>query len=355
MAVYFCAYALMGALFAFGSKFLKDRQKKQIIFTASCFAIVFLMFALRHPSMGIDVRYGQSDGYLWSFKNITGKSWWEVITMPKFKNYEKGYVILNKFIGSINNSWQFFLGSVAFLATSPIYLVIYQKSKSPMLSAIIYMGLPAFMLSFSGLRQAIAMGICFLALAFIDRIKPMNIIVFVSLVLLAMTFHITAGLFLIAFPLYHIKLNKIARWISCGVPVILFVLAKPILTVALGLVNKQHQMQYTGAMGLFLIYMAIYVFCCIFAKEEHQGFVNIFFVACCVQALCMWHPYLARLGYYFTLVLVLLLPQIFDTVQNKYLRIIFNVGCAVFFVCFGLRALYNTGWAMSNPYRFFWR
>ena len=73
------------------------------------------------------------------------------------------------------------------------------------------MGLPVFLLNFSGLRQAIAMGITALSFNFIKEKKPVQ---FILLVILASLFHKSAIVFLAMYPIYNIKLDKFGKVMS---------------------------------------------------------------------------------------------------------------------------------------------
>ena len=53
------------------------------------------MLALRHQSMGIDLRYTKYFGYLGRFDAIAETSWSDVFDVS-IANYEKGYIIFNK-------------------------------------------------------------------------------------------------------------------------------------------------------------------------------------------------------------------------------------------------------------------
>lgn len=352
MAIYFCTYAFFGALLVFLNKKIKDNHKRQLIGAVACFAVIFLILALRHPSMGTDLHYGQYGGYLWSFEHLSGKSWYDIITLESHQNYEKGYIILNKLIGWIYPNEQFFLACIAFLTFAPICFVIYKKSSSPVFSAIIYMGLPVFMLSYSGLRQCVAIGICFLSILFIEKKRP---IIFLLTVALAMCFHTTAVLFILAYPLYYLKISKLIRAVSFVIPFLIYIFREPMFSIASRLIGLDLNIDKNNAINLFLLFMALYFFCSLYAKEEHQGLLNIYIIACCIQALAGLHSSIMRAGYYFTLPLVLLLPNIVSSIEDKKTRIIFRAGIFIFFVLFGIMNLYRTDWAMANPYIPFWR
>ena len=113
-------------------------------------------------------------------------------------NFERGFIIYNKLVGFLGTDRQMFLFVTAAVSIVPIMYYLSKNSKNMLLSIIIYLGLPVFLLCFSGLRHAIAIGITSLSMIYI---KEKSLVKFILLVLLASTFHFTAIVFLIAYPI----------------------------------------------------------------------------------------------------------------------------------------------------------
>ena len=169
MTVYFGVYALLFLLHCYQTFSNRTKEKRKRSTAFACFLILFFLMALRHPSMGRDLGNEISEGYLYSFHRIASMSWTKVFNLKEFLNYEKGYIVLNKILASISTEVQFFLGAVALISLVPVYIVVAKRSRSPIISTVVYMGLPVFLLLFSGLRQCIAIAICFCSILLIEK------------------------------------------------------------------------------------------------------------------------------------------------------------------------------------------
>lgn len=140
----------------------EDKDKKRFLYLA--IGLMVLIMGLRAQTMGVDLR-----GYLASFETLNEYSWKEILGLESYLNYERGYIIFNKLVGSIWCNRQFFLFVCAAISIIPVGIVIYKCSPDPLLSIIIYIGLPVFLLNYSGLRQAIAIGILILSFEFMTE------------------------------------------------------------------------------------------------------------------------------------------------------------------------------------------
>lgn len=353
MITYFALYALLffssWALKKFGKRYKYHKR-----FTICGFVLVSSVIALRHPSMGWDLGYGNVfGGYLESFDRINGFSWQEVLNIERFQNYEYGYIVFNKLIGSICNNQQFFLAICAIVSIVPVFYFIYKRSDDSRLSVLIYLGLPVFMLLFSGLRQAIAIGICVLSILFIQNKKPVG---FMLLVLFAMLFHSSAATFLFAYPAYYIKLNKSFRIVSVFLLGIIFAFRKTIFPVLCEWFGYNDvTMDNNGAITLFLVFIAIYVYCFLFGSKADHGYLNLFYIACICQAMAGLHNTVLRVSYYYMLALVILLPSVIKNTKDNTVQIISKIVVPICFIAFALFSFYNSSWAEAYPHYWFWQ
>ena len=317
--------------------------------------LVIAIIGLRHPSMGVDLGYGADSGYLFSFNYLSERSWSEIISLSSYLNYEKGYVILNKLVG-IFHSRQVFLFVCATLSLAPVFYIIGNKSNMVMLSTLIFLGLPCFSISFSALRQAIAVGIVFYSIRFIQSKK---IILFFLTIVIASLFHSSALTFLVAYPLYYFNQTTITKIISFSLLPVVYLLRRPIFLLLCSIFNENPNIDNNKSVTLFIVFSLIYLFAILFYNDkckEENGYINIFYIACFCQAFGGLNSIVMRVGYYFMIILVLLLPKIiagYSIIGKKGAPIIY---CIIFiaFSLFGLYLLSSNTWAMSNPYKFFW-
>lgn len=338
------------SFFLKGYKISKRKNKIGFIFIS--ISVLIFILGFRAQTMGVDLK-----GYLPSFDKLNKASWTQIIHMNSYLNYEKGYVIFNKMVGSVWCDRQFFLFICAACSLLPVGIFIYRNSNHMLFSMVIYMSLPCFLIVFSGLRQGIAIGITMLSVEFIKKKKLLK---FVLLILLASTFHSSAIIFLIAYPLYRLKMNKKMAYASILLLPGIYILRYPVFRI-LSKIFKAHAVpDYNNAINLFLIFVFIYSFCVLFgnrSNEKINGWMNIFFVACACQAMGGVYLTTIRVGYYFMISLCILLPEVFHGMNLKYAerdrKIIYGVLIGLFSV-YGLYVLRHGSWAMSYPYQFFW-
>ena len=364
MAVYFLSYAL---LFAYGclvkTAFTDEKQiNKRIAFVA--FGLLFLLLALRHPSMGIDLGYGEDLGYLSSFQILNEYPLEEVRNIDGIRPYETGYVYFNILVGKLSTHPQALLIACAALSVLPIGWAIGHESDDAGFSAVIYAALPCALLAFSTLRQAIALGLLMLALCCVIRRRPVP---FLLLVVLAAQFHKSAYLFLLAYPVYYVPVNFNWRLVSLAVLGLLYALRFRLYSLV-GLFSRAYgEPDGNGSYHLLLLYVLLYVFCVIYQHYEHgnpdrsgderqiNGLMNVFYCACACQVLGGVHNVATRLGYAFTLSLPLLLPLLIARLRTERDRVLYRGLWMLFFVAFALYGLRSAEWAMANPYYWFWQ
>ena len=318
------------------------------------FTLLFLIFALRHQSMGIDLSYTTRYGYLGSYDIISSYSWYDVINIHNFLNYEKGYIIYNKLISSIYSNRQFFLAVTAFLVLFPPFSVMRKYSCDFELSIVILMGIPVFLQYFSGLRQALAVAFCIYSYNFVVK---KNLLIFISIVLFACCFHSSALVFFVAYPLYYIKINGKFRWISLCVLSVVWIFRITLFPVLASILNKSPEIIDTKAVNLLIFFIIIYVCCFLFAEnnKSSNGLLNYLFVACFVQLFASINSIAMRVGYYYMFFLTLLLPSTikslkFSEDQRRWL----TLGVFIFFYGFCWHSLTTSQSAKAVPYYFFW-
>lgn len=354
MTIYFCLYACIGFA-AIITQYCKTVKLKNRIMCWICFVLLTSLLALRHETMGVDLMHDNNySGYLYSYDKLGAMSWIEVLKLDSYVNYERGFIIFNKLIHFLSGgSRQIFLAVCAVFSILPIALVFDQKSSSPALSFIIYMALPVFLLAFSGLRQSIAIAISLYSLIMIQKKKPLF---FVLLILLATTFHRTAWVFLIAYPAYHLRLNFSVRVFSAFLAPVFYIFRYPLFKIFSSLLKNDATIDNNNAITLLLVFFAIYFFCIFFMddSEEQNGYLNLFFLAILCQTFSGLYSTAIRIGYYFMMLLPLLLPLTISGMKKKNDRVLTTATVLVCFVVFTLFCLSKDSFAETNPYYFFW-
>lgn len=156
--------------------------------TAASGLCLFLVMALRHPSVGTDLPQ-----YQWQYE------------VEYFRSEEIGYSALASLSHALSLSFQQFLAVIAFIIAGSVTLLFCQLALNPFLSFYLHLTIGLFAMSLSGLRQSLAAAI--LILAFLALIRRGRI-AFLLLVATAFTFHNSAIVFL---PLVLIRGFRISR------------------------------------------------------------------------------------------------------------------------------------------------
>ena len=99
--------------------------------------------------------------------------------------------------------------------------VIYNNCEAPGLVIVCLVTMQFFDMYISGLRQTLALAILLFSYKYI---KEKRLFPFALIVLLATTFHYTSLLFIVAYPVAHIRVNKEGRYRLLRVLVVLFLL-----------------------------------------------------------------------------------------------------------------------------------
>lgn len=353
MLIYFFLYGIIAFSFLFGYTHYDDKKKISRNVGMVAFGLLIILLSLRHPTMGVDLGHQNTVGYLPSFEVIAKLPWKTIFTMDGFKNYEAGYIVLNKLIGSIAIDRQFFLFCMAILSLVPIMYTVYKRSESPLFSFIIFMGLPLIQMFFSGMRQIIAIAICTMALRFIEDKK---IIYFIACVLFATLFHYSAIIFLIAYPVFHFKATLQSRIFSFLLLPFIYIFRTPLFLVLSRVLKDEAAPDNNGAVALMLLFLAIYLFCVVFTNYSKQqtGYINLFYIACICQMFSGIYSTAMRAGYYFMIAAIFALPSIVAGLQNDNTRRVCRLAIGCGFILFSFSLLSSDSFAASNPYYFFW-
>lgn len=212
---------------------------------------------------------------------------------------------------------------------------------------------------FSGLRQAIAIGIVSISLIFLFKNK---LLPFIISVLIASTFHVSAIIMLIAYPLCNwVKMSKfkyiLASIISLGV---IFTL-RPILLLVLPLVfGDGKYMNYiikdvAPAYNFFIILVLIFLFTFVNRKDDKLllKYRMLIFCAVLCQSLGFISQEATRIGYYFYLAIPLAIPDVISCMKPRSRRQLYTAGISAFMIFFFFYAN-GGGYLDVIPYAFFW-
>ena len=183
----------------------KNMIQKKFTFII-CF-ILFIICAFRAYSyknyVGIDTQTYYS---MWN-NNLSADT---IHDLLNFVHNDEGYYILGWILGKMNFSFVTILILEAIMYVGIMYKFIIKYSKEPLISLLFFICL-LFTFSMSTIRQSIAMGICLLAYMLYDKYKHQklkSLIIYGLLVMLAISFHKSAIIFVPAILIPKIRYNK---------------------------------------------------------------------------------------------------------------------------------------------------
>jgi hypothetical protein len=268
------------------------------------FFIIFLFLALRYD-------YGNDyAGYLDGFYEVNKYSWIDYTSTKELFHYEAGWVFLNRLFEPLG-----FFAMVAFLAAVNCYLLYrfikkYVPTKYYWLAIFLYTFTPNLMLiQLSAMRQTVAILIFLVAF---DYLYQKKIIPYVLLVLLASTFHSSATILLVVYPLSLMNW-KINNTIAAGILltyISLFFMSEtlaPIINKLIAFYFERYEVyqddKTTLGTGLGLMYFTFLLGFIVFSakkyKLENALIIKLSVINFMITPLSFIIMMIARIGYYF--------------------------------------------------------
>ena len=331
---------------------VKDKQHFYLIPAI----MLILLAGLRHSSVGVDI-----PGYVDKFIEIS-KCEWENLFLKKqiFSHYEPGYIILNKCISLVTKSEQLFLLIMALLVYLPVCVLYYRNTQQSFLALCLYICIPSFVVLFSGLRQAIATS--FIIGSF-QYIKEKKLIKFLFWVAVASLFHQTSLCFLLAYPLYHLRLKKDKYPVVFVLLLLVFLgrnfLLKYLFNFAIFINDKyeSYEIANTSSYTMIAVYLLLLCFSLLFCKDSKNmiSLRNLFLMVIFFQFFASIQTNVARLGYYYLIFFPLYIVQCFEDFNIKEIwarKLIISIVMTVFFLVGWL--LISGAGSMQLEYKFFW-
>ncbi len=357
MKIYIILLLIIILLYIFLFKVFKLKYSKEI-FCGVVFILLTLVQGLRSWNVGNDtknyVRFYEIVKTM-SIKSILLQSNWVI---------EPGYGMLMKVCSLIGINTRFFILIVAMIINGGLMLFIYKYSENPLMSVIIFMGVEFFTLSFTALRQMIAVIIVLNSYTFIRKEKYIK---FIIIILLAATFHKSALIFLPVYFFKNIKISKNNLIIGGCLILLLQVCA---ITIVKFCVEKFYYTSYLSADGsgitqafVMLVYLVlgILIYFKFIDKNEYKDNILFFviYVAFAIQSLTYQLSMLSRLMWYFYIFIVIFLPNVISNVKgsiniiDKKISIKRIVSLCIYFLMILQYLLFSINMYNIIPYSFF--
>lgn len=337
----------------------ENMDNRKTMFVVFSGIVMFVIMGFRHKYVGTDTsqylnRYHMSNFYSWdTFLH------WDV-----WLTKEYGFVFVCKLLYSLHLPDQLFLICYALFISISISKLIAKYCKNPFWGFYLHTTIGLFTMSMSGMRQAIACCICWLAMDYILEKKPVK---FFLMVLLASTFHQSAIFFAVFYFARYIKIKKISGWLltACAVSCIFL---RPILIPILSYFMPEKYEKYGMVSDkypinplLVLIAILIPMFCLFFwerrkiKSEREEQLYSLYytgsFLYAMITILSLSSNMIGRMNQYFYIFNVILLGNIITDIEDRNTRYV-----ASFFAIILPGYMFFKSQSLGiSPYYFFWQ
>lgn len=342
MKIYFIMLILI-----FICSFIKNKciQKRVI------FSIFFLVSSLRYIYLGTD-----TFSYISYFRRFSRSTFKELFL--KQQSIERGFAIFNKVLGLISKNERYFLVMIAIIVMILITKFIYDNSKIPWFSFFLFLSLGFFTASLNILRQVLAVLIMINTL---DYIRKRNIKKFLFYYFIAISIHITAAIFILAYILYPIKVNLNYIYFTLLITGLIHLYADKILILLFTFSNK-YSLRYTSHLnsgqgkGMLIMIVGVLSLGYVLEKLEIKRDRNVMFyhmltLAVFLQIIALKFSLFVRVVNYFSIGLIIFIPNIVNKIERKDLKFLVVIGICLI-TSFYLYMILDKNLSKVVPYRF---
>ena len=339
--IYLMSFALVVAFLGFAPPRYGLQRNNYKNYIWICGALMLFVTAFRTPYTGS----GDTYAYVYNYRYLQ--------SFPTFREYYdrfmEGYDLMSSEAGYYYLMWQlghiFKNGQTAIMVSSLLITVstcvfIFRNSKDIPLSLTIYVCLGLFTFNMNGMRQAMAMSICLFAY---ELAKGKKTVPFILTVLLAMLFHKTALCF---FPVYFLPRlkNNLGSWVFYILGLIVCLLfVDQIIAGYYELSGEDYSKNAAadgGGLFVILLYLGTIVLTLYKIYVVQRPSARVALLATLAGFTAYLSRYigsdiLERVSYYYFYFPVLLIPEVFqelDDEEYKTIKIFFVLGAVLLFV-----------------------
>ena len=315
------------------------------------FAILTLLLVLRSESVGRDLK-----NYHILYSSYSRMTWQRILEQPG----EILFIIYNKLLGACGASYQMYLAITAILTMIPIAHVYGKTSEDALFSIVLFINMSTFLMLFSGIRQAIVIGLGMIAY---EYVKSKRLFPFLLLVFFGYFIHNSAFMLLFMYPAYHLRLKK--KWLLVIIPalILLYINNQVVFRILTFFIPSRYDTSTSNTGGytmiiLFALFLAFsyYIPDEKLLDEEVMGLRNFLVVAVALQMFAPLHSLAMRMNYYYIIFIPLLLPKIVKR-SAIFKRPIANIGryiMILFFLVYFFCKIPIEDALDIFPYQFFW-
>lgn len=342
-------------------------SKKKL--SALCLVPAFILTAFRDISIGSDTL-----NYARIFNRITFyKSFFEAC---EYEKIESGYIALNYFLGNIGLEYYQFQFFVALFIYVSYFCFISKYSKNVGLSCFLFLTLRLMFGPMNVVRMYLAVASLLYSVPFIQKRK---FIPFLLFVLLATSFHKSAFIFILLYPLAKINVRKeivIPAIAAAGIIAMRGKMFFLFLTTTLGLYENYLNKDQFNTEGKIAIYLMLAIDVCfalfiwynglharknepVKLKNEEkisiskicEASILIIFV---LDIIGLCSTIMGRITGYFAFSWLIMIPMTFSLMKDKVKAFAFYLLIVVcLLVQFQITMIYRPNWNCVEPYLFY--
>jgi len=310
MGLYSVGYNLFRLRFA-------NTKKIKCFFVSFATIQLVVILSLRHISTGVDVA-----GYVYNFKYLFPSYSFNQLMAHR---WEIGFKLLNKIIYFFTSNEHIFLSLIAIFSIVPVGIFIYKYSKMPFLSFALYISFNYYSFTFSGLRQSIAYGIILISYNFIINKKPFK---FVISVLFAALFHKSALIFLPAYFLADLKINKLSISVILLCDVIIFIFRKQIFQFIVDMFYNNHEVVESSSfrwmlLCIFILSYGLFFYKQVIALSKNNNALYVFLImGVSLMIFSSVGTNVMRVADYYYMFVILFIPEVISVIKDTRLILI---------------------------------
>lgn len=298
-------YYMLAAVLVFGILLPQHGRQKKIY--------ISLMAALHAFVCGWRYMYltGDLRKYAWGYYTITDSGWFSDDVFQEGRNF--GFFWLQKLFSHMTDGdFQIFLIFIAIVIEIAVAIIIYRYSPAPWLSYLIWNCFGFYVLGFSAIKQALAMGLLMFAFVGIMEEKPKK---FLLWTLLAGCVHAPALIFLPAYWLAGNRMSVKKIIIYVAVIALVYIFRNPIVTfISQFYYDETDYMLATDLGGRFWMIAGLLLAGFALRGMDGRNFTRLFnliFMAAVLQIFSGFDNVFTRLTDYYFQFLILYLPMLF--------------------------------------------
>lgn len=340
----------------------KDNMTKKKIYCFLVFIALTFVAGFRSRYVGgVDTNVV----YIPTFERICGMTM-EQISLRYSKDIS--FYMLTKLFTYISTDYRVYLLVIALFITGSYCRFVYLYSNYPLMSFLTFFALGYYGAEFQLLRHCIALSILLYAYPYI---RDKMLLKFLIVVFIASLFHSTAVVFLLAYPISHVKIG-LKQWGAIIAVIVLCYYGKSIVKYIMNFMladverysnyiaaNYSVTLSVTGALILICLYFVSFVLTNKVSRgeEEVKILFNMSALSICFMAMVLIIGEFHRISMYFGIYNTLLLPASIDSYRRNGKRsrekiIIIMAIMLILIVYFLLFRLENDA---LNNYKFYWQ